>query len=279
MAIRALARRPQAPRKGVEWVTGDLQDKASLAALAAGTQAVLHIAGVVKAPDISGFESGNIAGTHNVVQAARGSGIGRFVCVSSLAAREPGLSDYGHSKRMAEEIVQVSGLDWTIVRPPAIYGPRDTEMLDLFRTARRGVVPMPPHGRASVLHVADLARLLLDLVCAGPEVSQRMFEPDDGQAGGWTHDELATMIGAAVGRRVWSPAIPAVIMRCVARIDRLLRGSSAKLTPDRVRYMLHPDWVSGADRDVPGHLWRPAIATPEGLAQTARWYRSHSWLG
>lgn len=276
--LRALARREQEPCDGVEWVRGDLADREALARLVEGADAVLHVAGVVNTPDPMGFHLGNVAGTEAVVEAATLAGVQRFVFVSSLAAREPGLSRYGQSKRHAEEAVQTSTLDWTIVRPPAIYGPRDREILELFRSASRwSVVPMPPPGRASIIHVDDLARLLLALPGAGA-VSQRIFEPDDARENGWTHRELAQAIGQAVGRRVWAPHVPRQLMRAAARLDGLLRGKNAKLTPDRVGYMTHPDWVSRPDKAPPAHLWSAEIPTQEGLAATARWYRNQGWL-
>jgi UDP-glucose 4-epimerase len=201
-----------------------------------------------------------------------------LVVVSSLAAREPGLSKYGASKRHAEELVQASGLDWTIVRPPAIYGPRDREIFEMFRAARWGVVPMPPNGKASMIHVADLARLLLALKPGWPGVRRRIFEPDDGHPGGWSHTELAKAIGQAVGRSVWAPSVPAGLMRAGAWLDGRLRGKGAKLTSDRIGYMLHPDWVSSPDKALPAELWRAEIATMEGLKSTARWYREQGWL-
>lgn len=276
--IRALTRREQEPREGIEWIGGDLHDHAALERLVDGAETLLHIAGVVNAPDPAGFEQGNVVGTQNCLAAARLAGLSRFVCVSSLSAREPGLSDYGRSKRLAEEAVQVSGLDWTIVRPPAIYGPRDTEMLELFRTAKMGVVPMPPAGRASIVHVDDLARLLLELTSAEPSLLQRIFEPDDRREGGWPHAELAQAIGAAMGRNIWAPAMPEWLLKAAARLDLSLRGHGAKLTPDRARYMVHPDWVSSPDKAVPDTIWQPQIATSEGLAATAQWYRSKGWL-
>jgi nucleoside-diphosphate-sugar epimerase len=174
--------------------------------------------------------------------------------------------------------VQTSGLDWTIVRPPAIYGPRDREIFELFKVARWGVVPLPPPGRTSIVHVDDLARLLLALVPGGEAVSGRIFEPDDGREGGWSHQELGKAIGAALGKRVWAPAVPEGLMRAGASLDSLFRGKGAKLTPDRVGYMVHPDWVSRPDKAPPPELWRAQIATPEGLASTARWYREQRWL-
>ena len=277
LPLRALARREQAPCEGVEWVRGDLADHAALAGLVEGAGAILHIAGVVNTPDPTGFHLGNVAGTEALVEAAREAGVRRFVFVSSLAAREPGLSAYGRSKRHAEEVVEASGLDWTIVRPPAIYGPRDREILDMFRAATWGVVPMPPPGRTSIVHVDDLARLLLALADA-QGFSGRIFEPDDGREGGWSHRELALAIGRAVGRRVWAPHVPAPVMRASAWIDRRLRGQAAKLTPDRVGYMIHPDWVSRPERAPPAELWRPGIETPAGLEATAGWYRARGWL-
>jgi uncharacterized protein YbjT (DUF2867 family) len=276
--LKALARREQAPCDGVEWVRGDLADREALARLVDGADAVLHVAGVVNAHDPMGFHLGNVTGTEALIEASLLAGVQRFVFVSSLAAREPGLSRYGQSKRHAEELVQTSTLDWTIVRPPAIYGPRDREILELFRSASRwGMVPMPPPGRASIIHVEDLARLLLSLPGA-ESISQRIFEPDDARASGWSHRELAEAIGLAVGRRVWAPHVPGPVMRAAARLDRLLRGNQAKLTPDRVGYMTHPDWVSRADKAPPAHLWKAEIPTPEGLTSTAGWYREQGWL-
>ncbi|MBO9519376.1 MAG: NAD(P)H-binding protein [Porphyrobacter sp.] len=282
VSVRALARREQPPRPGVEWVRGDLADGAALKALVEGAEAVLHIAGVVNTPDPMGFHLGNVAGTEALIAAAKEAGVSRFIFVSSLAAREPNLSSYGMSKRHAEEAVQTSGLDWTIVRPPAIYGPRDREILDMFKAARWGVVPMPEAGRASMIHVEDLAHLLLNLVRPTvpllEEVKHRILEPDDGREGGWSHQELAKAIGDAVGRRVWVPSLSGRALRAAAWADGRLRGSKAKLTPDRVGYMIHPDWVSRPDKAPPEALWRAEIPTPEGLAATARWYREQGWL-
>jgi nucleoside-diphosphate-sugar epimerase len=282
IGLRALARRDQPARAGVEWVRGDLHDRAALEQLAAGARAVLHIAGVVNAPDAAGFHAGNVEGTERLVDAARAAGVRRFVLVSSLSAREPGLSDYGRSKRLAEEVVQTSGLDWTIVRPPAIYGPRDREILGLFKAARWGVVPMPPAGRASMIHVDDLARLLLALAEADDQVraqvTERIFEPDDGRPGGWTHGEMARAIGAAVGRKVWSPNLPKRLLSAAAGVDKALRGKGAKLTADRVGYMAHPDWVCSPARKLPTSVWQPLIETGAGLKATAEWYKAQGWL-
>jgi uncharacterized protein YbjT (DUF2867 family) len=276
--VRALTRRRQDPRAGVEWVQGDLDDERALRRLVTRASAVIHIAGVVNSPDPAGFEAGNVRGTLNVVNAALTAGVNRFIHVSSLTARAPELSAYGASKRRGERVVAASSLDWTIVRPPGVYGPRDTEMFELFRLARKGLVPLPPAGRTSLIHVGDLAALLLALVPGGEELTGMTFEPDDGQPGGWSHVDMARAIGLAVGRRPFVLSLPRRVLEWVARADRRMRKDRAKLTLDRVGYMCHPDWTVSAGMQPPAELWQPQIATDIGLHATAAWYRDMGWL-
>jgi hypothetical protein len=105
-----------------------------------------------------------------------------------------------------------------------------------------------------------------------------VLDADDGRDGGWSHRDFARAIGAAVGRRVLTVSLPRPLMMAGARLDRLLRGDRAKLTPDRVDYFCHPDWVADAGRRPPANLWQPQVATPAGLAETAGWYRAQGWL-
>ena len=275
--VRALTRRDQPARDGVVWVRGTLEDQAALAELCAGADAVVHIAGLTNTPDPAEFERANVLGTDAMIAAAKGAGVKRFVFVSSLAAREPKLSAYGASKARAETLVEACGLDWSIVRPPAVYGPRDIDMLDLFRAAKMGVVPLPPGGATSIIHADDLARLLIAL--ALHKGRRSIYEPDDGREGGWSHKELAQAIGHAVGKKsVFAPHLPKALLSMAAGADKLLRGDKAKLTHDRVGYMAHPNWVSRWDRKVPADVWEPRITGEEGLKSTAEWYRHEGWL-
>lgn len=278
LSLNALTRRPQEVCEGVTWIDGALDRDDSLVRLMADVDAVIHIAGVVNAPDRAAFQAGNAAGTLSVVRAARAAGVRRLVHVSSLSAREPQLSHYGWSKRRAEQIVMASGLDWTIVRPPAIYGPGDTEWFDLFRLARHGLMLLPPKGRLSVIAASDLARLLL--ACAHDDIHSigATYEADDGLDGGWSHEGFGRAIGWAVGRRVLTFCTPRSLLHFGARADRLLRGKKAKLTTDRVNYFCHPDWVIDVAGRPPATLWQPQIETMAGLKQTAEWYRAQGWL-
>ena len=155
--LRALTRGWRPPEDGIDWVEGALDRPQSLDKLLLDADALVHIAGLINAPDRAGFEAVNVDGTRAMIDAARRAGVRRFVHISSLAAREPELSDYGWSKARSERLVAASGLDWTIIRPPAVYGPGDRETFELFKMARRGLALLPPKGRFSILHVEDLA--------------------------------------------------------------------------------------------------------------------------
>jgi uncharacterized protein YbjT (DUF2867 family) len=275
--VRALTRGWRPAEDCIEWIEGALDRPDTLATLCEGADAVIHIAGLINAPDRAGFEAVNVGGTAAMIDAARHAGVRRFIHISSLAAREPDLSDYGWSKARSERVIAAAALDWTILRPPAIYGPGDRETLELFKMARRGLALLPPGGRFSVLHVEDLCRLILAVIAA-PEAVGATFEPDDGTENGWDHRHFARTLGRLLGRRAATIAMPKVVMQGAAGLDRLVRRGKAKLTQDRVRYYCHPDWVVTAEARPPASLWKAAIRTPTGLKATAAWYQEQGWL-
>jgi nucleoside-diphosphate-sugar epimerase len=275
--VLALTRREQPPRERVTWIIGDLHDRSALEQLVEDADAAIHVAGVISAQGSAAFENANVRGTLAVLAAATAGGVRRFVHVSSLAAREPNLSLYGDSKARGEELVMGSGLDWSIVRPPAVYGPGDKETLELFRMAKLGMILMPPKGRLSVIHVHDLARLLLAL-SQFDAPSSILIEPDDGTPGGWTHRDFARALGGAMGTKPAIVSSPGLLLRLAARADQLLRRERAKLTVDRAAYFSHRNWVVEPKRSAPDELWQPEIRTPDGLRQTANWYRKAGWL-
>ena len=275
--VRALTRGWKPPEDEIAWVDGSLDRPETLVKLCAGADAVIQLAGAINARDRAGFEAVNSGGTANMIDAARKAGVRRFIHISSLAAREPELSDYGWSKARSERLVAASGLDWTIVRPPAVYGPGDRETFELFRMARRGLVALPPEGRFSVIHVEDLCRLILALLDDADSWTET-YEPDDGREGGWQHRHFARTLGRLYGRRALTLAMPRPLLRLASRLDRLVRRGNAKLTRDRVRYFCHPDWVVADERRPPEALWKPEVRTPTGLKETADWYRREGWL-
>jgi len=278
--VRALTRRSRDPSDGITWVAGALEDRDSLIRLCAGADAVVHLAGVTNAPDAAGFEAGNVVGTANMRRAAGGL---PFVHVSSLSAREPQLSAYGSSKRRAEDRAREGPGRIAMVRPPAIYGPGDTELLALFKAVRLGVVPLPADARASMLYAPDLAEALVALAVdlAGAGLSDGgNFEIDDGH-GGYAQAEIAHAIAVALDRRVRVVPMPTAGLRLGAAIDTAvsrLRGRAPKLSFDRASYLAHPDWTADMAPLLALGLWKPRTGLARGTAETARWYRSAGWL-
>lgn len=278
--VRALTRRTQDDRPNVTWVRGALDDPASLNLLCDGADVVIHIAGVVNAPTREGFETGNVAGTLAVIEAAKKAGCRRFIHVSSLAATLPKLSIYGDTKAKAEKIVATSGLDWTIIRPPWVYGPGDRDTLDMFKSAKTGFIPLPPDadGRLSAIHVDDLSRALMTVIPEHEDLTAQIFEVDDGQSDGWTQTSFAKAIGWAIGKRIKPLATPKFVLKLGAKADRLFRREKAKLTEDRVNYFCHDDWTIDPAKRLPPELWTAQIETRQGLKDTAKWYRQNDWL-
>jgi nucleoside-diphosphate-sugar epimerase len=278
--VQALARRPQPPRHGVDWVAGDLDAAGALDRLCAGADAAIHVAGAINAPDRAAFARANIDGTAAMLAAARAAGVGRFVQVSSLAAREPGLSDYGWSKAGADRLVAASGLDWTIIRPPAVYGPGDRETLQLFRAAKAGIVPVVGRGRFSIIHVADLARALL-AAAGAPALRHATHEVDDATPDGFDQAGFARAIGRAMGVAPRIVRLPTALLGPAARLAEGwagVVGGRARLSRDRARYFAHPDWIANRAPLAATGLWAPRVAAAPGLRETAGWYRREGWL-
>ena len=281
LQVTALARAAQPDTAGVEWVRGDLANEGALAELVAGAEAVIHLAGVTNAPSRAEFDRGNVAGTAAMLAASEAAGVRRFVHVSSLAAREPGLSHYGASKAAAEALVTASGLNWTMVRPPAVYGPGDRDTLGFYQMVARGFAVLPGPGRFSVIEVSDLAAALLAVAGAGVETAGRTFAVDDGASGGHDYAGLARAIGAALGVAPRLVRMPPAALHLGATVDTALarmRGRQPRLTFDRARYIAHPDWVVAEGDRPPAALWSPRVALAEGVKATAEWYRAQGWL-
>lgn len=248
--VRALTRRRRSPRNNTRWIPGDLEDSEALQELVEGAVAVIHCAGVVRGNSLAAFTRTNTRGTANVARAAlQQSPSPRFLLISSLAAREPRLSWYAASKRMAEEALSglAGDMPWTVFRPTAVYGPGDRELSPLLRTTRHGILPMIGRAptRFSLIHVDDLTAAILDWLGAESHAGG-VYELDDGTPGGYDRNSLARIAGEVWNRPVRPLAVPAPLITMTAFINlwlsRLCRYAPM-LTPGKVRELTHPDWV------------------------------------
>jgi nucleoside-diphosphate-sugar epimerase len=261
----------------LDTVTGGLSDKAALAKLMAGAEAVIHVAGQVRGRDLEDFLGVNADGVTHVAEAAQAAGVRRVILISSLAAREPHLSPYAASKRAGEDrLAQAAqGAEFTsaILRPPAIYGTEDRELVPLLQTMARGIVPLPgvPGARASLLHVDDLARAIVKLLDSAAEAT---YELHDGHEAGYSWDEIATIVEQVAGRGAgWRVKLPGGVLRAVATINLLaskLLGYRPMLTPGKVNELRHPDWVCDNTEISRDTGWQPLISLENGLSSILR---------
>lgn len=282
--VRALARRHPAellsPHHRLEIVLGDLADTPALERLANGADAIIHLAGLVKALRREDFYSANEGGTERLLRAAaRSAPSAMLVHVSSLAARKPELSPYCDSKHRAERTVQALAGDriWTILRPPAVYGPGDREILPLFKAAKLGIVPYPATAQAalSLIHVGDLADAIAAcLTRSGPP--QATYEIDDGVPGGYRWPDLLGALGEAVGRKPIGFRLPRLGLAIAARANRLLSRIDRRprvLLPPKVAEIYWPDWVARGNRLQDASEWQPIFDVWRGFRDTAKWYQ------
>nr|WP_254063466.1 NAD-dependent epimerase/dehydratase family protein [Rhodanobacter sp. L36] len=262
---------------GLTWVPGELADHDALSNLMKDAQAVVHCAGSVRGARRSDFDRVNADGVRDAAQAAdRTPGCQRFLLLSSLAAREPHLSDYAGSKRRGERALEASAgrLHWDALRPPAVYGPGDREMLPLFQSMARGLAPIPGNGRGrfSLIHVTDLASAVVAWLKAGTG-SGNTYELDDGHENGYDWNTVLgtaahVLRGNAPIRRV---PIPAPCLRLVGGVNLVAArvfGYAPMLTPGKVREITHPDWVCDGSAFAGATGWRPTIGFERGLADT-----------
>ena len=284
--VRILARRPPDPAllgAEVEVVRGQLDDR-SLRRLLDGVDAVVHVAGLIKARTRERFLRANAESVGRMAEiAAAASAPPRFVLMSSLAAREPELSDYAASKRAGEQALLAAGgtLRGSILRPPAVYGPGDPATLSFFRSVRHGIGPLlgPADARLSLIHVEDLANAVGALL-ADEQGAGLIAEVDDG-GGGYTWREMIEAAADAFGRRVRIVRVPMAIPYGLGVLNQALArvpGYVPMLTPGKVRELYHSNWVCDSGPIRARTDWRPAVSLRKGFAATIAWYRQQGWL-
>lgn len=278
-AVRALVRDPALVTlpHGVHVVRGDLANEIALQDLTDGTDVVLHVAGAIAGLTRADYFRANVDGTMNVARAALARKVKQFVFVSSLAAREPHLADYGASKKTAEDELTAfaTGMQLTILRPAAVYGPGDTATLPLLKAlmSRTAFIPGSAQARFSMVHVDDVARCLVD---AAVERREGTFALDDGQ-GGHSWAELIEITRASFGtpqRHCFIPRGLALAMGTAGDRIGTFRGKPWLVSSGQIKQIYHSDW---AVREPRWPLHNP-IPLQKGLPNTMRWYQAQGLL-
>ena len=263
---------------GLEPVLGSLQDSDSLRRLLLDAGALVHCAGAVRGITAADFNTVNVDGVKQLVQAAHSlSSRPRILSLSSLAARAPQLSHYASSKRQGEDVLASTAedMEWVALRPPAVYGPGDKELLPLFQWMGRGIAPVlgEADARVSLLYVEDLCSAVLRWLDAG-QCRSGVYELNDTRTGGYRWDEIIATVSALRAGRIIRLPVPAMLLRSLAAMNittaRLI-GYAPMLTPGKVRELRHTDWVGDNTALTAAIGWRPCISLQEGLQRTMGW--------
>jgi dihydroflavonol-4-reductase len=289
--LSALAGRP------FELAYGDVTEPDTLPAALDGVDLVFHVAGLTKSRDRAAYFRVNEAGSRALMEACHGRpALRRFVYVSSQAAAGPSgperprreedppapTGPYGESKLAGERAcleAAAGRIPLTVVRPAIVYGPWERDMLQLFRQARRGLVPrIRGDSLVSLIHAADLAELLERAGRSPAAVGRTYFAADHRSY--WMREVIALM-GEVLGRRVVQLPIPPAVLWPLAVVNEQLlalgRGIEA-LTRTRLKEYRERFWSLDTARCRTDLDWEPGRSLKEGLAETARWYRGQGWL-
>lgn len=293
LLVRAPSRLPERARANAETVVGNLDDNDALARLVSGCGAAVHLAGRVRAADAAHFDRTNRAGTENLVRALREHAPGsRLVHLSSLAAagssadpegRRPEdpphpVSAYGRSKLAGEAAARAHGGRLIILRPPAIYGPGDTDVLQFFRLAARGVVPIPSGERwLTVAYVSDVVRgILAALAGAGEGRVLHLGEPAPRPL-----RSLIDTLAKAGGVRARCLGVPPVVVRVAGLggdLLQLLGRHGVAMTSDKARELLARHWSARTAESLETLGLEGFVPFETGAAATWTWYRDHGWV-
>jgi nucleoside-diphosphate-sugar epimerase len=272
-----LARRVQPKQfsENVNVIVGDLHDLEALKRLVIDQHAVIHCAGAITAVREAEYFRVNYAGTQNVFSVAQQAGVKRSIFISSLAARMPGISPYAASKRAAEDYLLSTHPSAVILRPAAVYGPGDKATFPLLSALQRRVALVPglAKSRFSLLHVADLARVVADAVTSK---ATGLFEIDD-MNGGYKWADFAALNFKHFGTPHHLTFLPKTFVNLVAmgaEIGAIFTGLPGMVNRGKVRELYHEDWV------VRGKNWPRSnpILLEQGLVETINWYVAQGWL-
>lgn len=269
----------------VRRISLDLAAPTRLPAALEGIDAVVHAGGITRAVREEDYHRINVDGTRTLLEAADEAGVERFVLISSLAARGPddgaGPTDaYGLSKLAAEVAAANSAMaaKVTALRVAGVYGPRDTDLLPLFRLARAGVLPVPWRaGPLQPVFVGDVASLVLRVI--GLPVGFGPW-PVAGR-GTYRWGQLPPLLASAVGRDVRPLPMPAALFIAAALGGTWfarMRARSTSFDLRRARDVALRSYTCDVDETEAATGWRACVDLPSGLAATAQWYREHGWL-
>lgn len=282
----------------VRLVRGDCQDPASLTAAVVNTAMVFHLAGLTKAFRARDYFEVNHIGTRNLLEACarHNPGLRKFILVSSLAAAGPAVdgrpvqdtdlprpvSDYGRSKLLgeAETLRFREQFPIVILRPAAVYGPRDTDVFELFKWASKGLI-LDIRGGERFLnwcYVDDLAEALLRAGERGVQSGSRYFVAEDRVYSTTEFHQALQRTGSVSAKVVKVPIWIGYAIGAVSEAAGIVRGKAPIMNRQKVREAVQQYWTCDLGRTHDDLGFSAGVPLEQGLERTWKWYRDHNWV-
>jgi nucleoside-diphosphate-sugar epimerase len=282
----------------LEHVYGDLSDVQALRSAVEGVDYVYHLAGTTRAKSAEEYFRANQQGTRNLLATVKdhAAHLQRFVHISSQTAVGPSptatpidetapakpLTNYGKSKWGAElECHQFfQHFPLTIVRPPAVFGPRDRDIFNFFSTLNKGLLPIVGFSDKyiSLIHSADLVRGFVQAGESQKSIGETYFIAS---ARPYTWKEIGDIASRLAGKRVLRVRVPELLAYAVAAVAEGLALFSAKpalLNFEKTRDMVQDYWTCDSSKATRDFGYRQEMSLEEGMRDTLQWYRAHGWL-
>jgi len=276
----------------LKFVLGDCTDRESLLNAVADFDVVFHLAGLTKSRSTDDFFCINAKGTENLINAVaeKNKKLKRFIYLSSLAAAGPSnngsplredsepspVSNYGKSKLEGEKAVlrHKDSIPVTILRPPAVYGPRDEDFFIFFKLIKKGVFPYWGKCYYSLLYVDDLVQGML-LSAENKDAEGEIYFLSNSKS--YTGEELAMEIASALNVGITQIKIPRFVMPFLAFVSERINKKGI-INRDKIKELRHSHWICDASKAMEKLGFIPKVKIKEGIKWTADWYRIHRWL-
>ena len=282
-------------------VLADLHDHTSIVPYLNDVDAVIHAAGGGKVKRTTDFYYQNTHTTQELVTAIRKSkqALKKFILISSISAAGPSkkpaprsesdsprpVSHYGRSKLEAESVCRSiqNQTQLTIVRPPVVYGPRDSKMLPLFQGVQKGLLLKPPGKAMSTIYGPDCARAIR-LIVEGDQPTGSLYYVDDGEQHTWKEFGYAirdALSHASKAKRLLSVRVPSGFIYWGGALSELrarVTGRSTLITRDKWRDGKQSYWICSSTRIQKELGFVPSATLQHGIQETASWYQQQGWL-
>lgn len=273
-------------------IQGDLSDKESLKKIEWHFDYVFNLSGITKAKSPEEFFQSNYIGTKNLVEIVSelNPSIKRFIHVSSLAAVGPcengkpvneqteptPVSEYGKSKLLGEKAVNFfkDKLPITIIRPPAVYGPRDSDFLTFFKMIKAGVVLYLTEGIYSIIYIDDLIKGIIKATKAEEAIGEKFFIANKQP---YNTKEIISAISKAIHKNPIKIKIPKGISEFIIKVFQKFDKKSI-INSDKLKELTQSCWVCSTEKAEQLLGFKAKTNLKEGMEWTANWYMENKWL-